>query len=336
MPNSLENILDRLRTSNSIEEGERNELLQELSLLQTEMEETDFKLKRIQKDKSIAVKILEASIGDLERNQFELKQLNQQLSRQKEELKLQKQIIEGNSKTLQKSLEKLELSYNELEQFSYIASHDLKSPLRTISSFAQLLKNRYYQVLDGEARDFIDFIVGGVSQMNDVINGLLQYSRIEHDNKIMAYCDLNEVLEIVKANLKMEIEENHADIQSVSLPLIYCNKIAIIQLFQNLIHNAIKFKSDLPPVIKLSYQYLEAEHQWEFRVADNGVGISQEFQKKAFLPFQRLSTKRTPGLGIGLAISFKVVKIHNGHIRYESNAESGTTFIFTIAAPEQS
>ncbi len=334
MPNLLENIIHRLKTSNSIEECERNELLQELNLLEIETEETQFKLKRIQKDKSIAVKILEATIGDLERNQFELKKLNQQLSIQKEELRLQKQIIEGNAKTLEKNLQKLELSYNELEQFSYIASHDLKSPLRTISSFAQLLKKKYYPLLDGEGLDFVDFIVTGVSQMNEVINGLLQYSRIGQDNKVMIDCDLNEVLEIVKSNLKTEIEENHADIQCPSLPTIYGNKIAIIQLFQNLIHNAIKFKSDLPPVIKLSYQYLEAERQWEFRVADNGVGISEEFQKKAFLPFQRLSTKRTPGLGIGLAICYKVVKIHNGHIRYESNSESGTTFIFTIAASE--
>lgn len=334
MPNLLENIIYRLKTSNSIEECERKELLEELNLLQIETEETHFKLKRIQKDKSIAVKILEATIGDLERNQFELKKLNQQLSIQKEELRLQKQIIEGNAKTLEKNLQKLELSYNELEQFSYIASHDLKSPLRTISSFAQLLKKKYYPLLDGEGLDFVDFIVTGVSQMNEVINGLLQYSRIGQDNKVMIDCDLNEVLEIVKSNLKTEIEENQADIQCVSLPSVYGNKIAIIQLFQNLIHNAIKFKSDLPPVIKLSYQYLEAERQWEFRVADNGVGISEEFQKKAFLPFQRLSTKRTPGLGIGLAICYKVVKIHNGHIRYEANSKSGTTFIFTIAASE--
>lgn len=334
MPNLLENIIHRLKTSNSIAECERNELLQELNLLQTETEEADFKLKRIQKDKSIAVKILEATIGDLERNQVELKKLNQQLSLQKEELRSQKQIIEGNAKTLEKNLQKLELSYNELEQFSYIASHDLKSPLRTISSFAQLLKNRYYPLLEGEGLEFIDFIVTGVSQMNEVINGLLQYSRIGHDNTVMKDCDLNDVLEIVKSNLKTDIEESQAKIQCPSLPTIYGNKIAIIQLFQNLIHNAIKFRRDLPPLIQLSYQYLETKRQWEFRVADNGVGISQEFQKKAFLPFQRLSTKRTPGLGIGLAICYKVVNIHHGHIRYEANAESGTTFIFTIAVAE--
>lgn len=334
MPNLLENIIHRLRTSNSIEESERNELLQELSLLQTEMEETDFMLKRIQKDKSIAVKILEATIRDLERNQFELKKLNQQLSVQKEELRLQKQIIEDNAKTLQKNLQKLELSYNELEQFSYIASHDLKSPLRTISSFAQLLKKKYYPLLEEEGLDFIDFIMAGVSQMNEVINGLLQYSRIGHDNTGMIDCDLNEVLALVKSNLKTDIEESHAEIRCPSLPTIYGNKITIIQLFQNLIHNAIKFRSDLPPLIQLSYQYLEAENQWEFSLADNGVGISQEFQKKAFLPFQRLSTKRTPGLGIGLAICYKAVNIHNGHIRYEANSEAGTTFIFTIAASE--
>lgn len=335
MTHLLENILSRLKNSHSIEESERVELLQELKLLQTEIDENDFKLKRILKDKSIASNILEATIRDLERNQSELKELNQQLSFQKEELKLQTKIIEGNAKTLQKNLDKLELSYHELEQFSYIASHDLKSPLRTISSFAQLLKQRYHQELDGEGRDFIDFIVGGVSQMNAVINGLLQYSRIEHNSMMMADCDLNEVLEIVLANLKTDIEENKAEIRSVSLPVIYGHKIAIIQLFQNLIHNAIKFKSDLPPVIKISSRYLETQQKWEFKIADNGIGISQEFQRKAFLPFQRLTTKRTPGLGIGLAICYKVVKIHNGDIRFESNPECGSTFVFTISTPEK-
>lgn len=331
MANYLDQIRQELEYSESINESEKQRILQHLSALQQEREENDFKLKRILKDKSIAVNILEATIQDLERKKLEVEEINQKLSFQQRELHTQKRIIEQNAKDLQNNLNKLALSYQELEQFSYIASHDLKSPLRTIASFAQLLERQYYDQLDEQAKEFIGFIVSGIDQMNEVIQGLLQYSQIGRQDSLLKLVDLNVVLEVVKGNLRKDMEENEVTIIHDHLPELYANRVGIIQLFQNLIHNAIKFKGNRPPLIKLCHRYLAEQQQWEFRLKDNGMGMSEEFQEKAFLPFQRVTTQKIAGLGIGLAICQKVVKLHYGEIRYESEPGEGTTFIFTLS-----
>lgn len=332
MPDYLDNIWTKLSASDSINELEKDSIFKDIQALRAQQNEQDFKVKRLLKDKLIAVNILEATIEDLEKKKLEVEEINRKLSTQQEELQSQKRIIENNAKTLQENLNKLELSYKELEQFSYIASHDLKSPLRTIASFAQLLERRYGDELDAQAKEFIDFIVSGVNQMNEVIQGLLQYSQIGQSHERLDKINLNEVIVLIKNNLKIEIEENNACIQSENLPTICANKVGIIQLFQNLIHNAIKFKGADSPVVHISYRFLAKTRHWEFRVADNGIGMSEEFQKKVFLPFQRLNTKRIAGLGIGLAICHKVVKLHGGQIHYESQLGFGTTFVFTISA----
>lgn len=331
MADSLEKIRFNIQNSTSISESEKELLLEDLSRLQKEQNSYDFKLKRILKDKSIAVNILEATIEDLEKKNKEVEQANQKLSAQQKELQLQKQIIEENAKILQQNLEKLELSYRELEQFSYIASHDLKSPLRTIASFAQLLERRYHGQLDEEGQEFIHFIVSGVNQMSDVIKGLLQYAQIGNDAELVESLDLNQILDIIKLHLQADIEEYKVKIMYEPLPRINGNKVGIIQLFQNLIDNAIKFRGESAPVIKISFRHLEETQQWEFRLTDNGLGMSEEFQEKVFLPFQRLSSKKIPGLGIGLAVCHKVVKLHHGRIRFESEPGAGTTFIFTLS-----
>jgi len=334
MPDYLDNIWKRINASDSIDELEKDQLFKEIQALKAQQNEQDFKVKRLLKDKSIAVNILEATIEDLEKKKLEVEQVNRKLSNQQQELQSQKQIIENNAKTLQENLDKLELSYKELEQFSYIASHDLKSPLRTIASFAQLLERRYRDELDDQAREFIDFIVSGVNQMSEVIQGLLQYSHIGQSHESLEKIDLNTVIPLVKNTLKVEVEENAACIRSEDLPTIIGNKVGIIQLFQNLIHNAIKFRKADSPIITISSQYLAETRHWEFRVTDNGLGMSEEFQNKVFLPFQRLNTKKIAGLGIGLAICHKIVKLHGGQIRYESQLGMGTTFIFTISVVE--
>lgn len=178
MTDHLEKIWYLVQASGSMDESDKELLSQELAALRKQRIEQDFKLKRILKDKSIAVNILEATIQDLEKKRLEVEEINQKLSAQQRELQLQKRIIEKNARVLQNNLDKLELSYKEMEQFSYIASHDLKSPLRTIASFAQLLERRYYDQLDEDAKEFIGFIVSGVNQMNEVIQGLLRYSQI--------------------------------------------------------------------------------------------------------------------------------------------------------------
>lgn len=332
MTSALEKILHTIQNFTSISESEKELLLEDLSRLRREQNTYDFKLKRILKDKSIAVNILEATIEDLEKKNLEVEQANQKLSAQQKELQVQKQIIEENARVLKQNLEKLELSYRELEQFSYIASHDLKSPLRTIASFAQLLERRYQAELDEEGKEFIHFIVSGVNQMSDVIQGLLQYAQIGNDAELAECLDLNEIMEKIKLHLQADIEKHKVKFITDQLPRISGNKVGVIQLFQNLIDNAIKFRGASAPLIKISCRHLEEAQQWEFRLTDNGVGMSEEFQEKVFLPFQRLSGKKIPGLGIGLAICHKVVKLHHGRIRFESEPGVGTSFIFTLSS----
>ncbi len=247
---------------------------------------------------------------------------------QKEELKKQKRIIEEKSFKLSENLKKLELSYNEMEQFAYIASHDLKSPLRTISNFAQLLKRRNYDMLDDASREFVDFIVSGAKQMHEVICDSLEYSRIGNDEHSFEKANLNDILSIVRFNLKREIEENEACIQSDKLPILTVNKTSILQLFQNLLSNAIKFRQEETPCIRISCK--QHGEGYEFAVSDNGTGMDEEYQHKAFLPFQRLNDRHKPGSGIGLAICKKIVKMHDGDIRFKSKRGEGTTFIFTL------
>ncbi|MEZ5042147.1 MAG: ATP-binding protein [Saprospiraceae bacterium] len=329
---SLDKIFNRIHALESISETEREGLLNDFMSFKLELEKDDFKLKRTLKDKSIVVNILKATITDLERKKLKLEEVNVLLSDQQEELKKQQKIIEENSNRLSENLKKLEFSYKDLEQFSYIASHDLKSPLRTISSFAQLLKKRYYDHLSEEANEFIDFIVAGVFHMNEVINGLLEYSKVSNINDSKIEVDLNEVIEIVKSNMECELAENQVTLSVSPLPVIVAQKIGIIQLFQNLVHNAIKFRAEAAPIIQISSVYKADTQQWEFKLTDNGIGMSNDYQEKVFQPFQRLNGTKIPGIGMGLAICQKVVKSHGGHIYYESALSAGTTFTFTLSS----
>lgn len=311
----LQELIDSLE---SISEAERVQIQKELG-------RQTFKYRRLEMDRTIAINILEATINDLEKSQLITKEANRQLSEQQV-------VIEHNAYLLEENLRKLELSYKELEQFSYIASHDLKSPLRTIASFAQLLKKRYYDQLDQEANEYIDFIVSGIFQMDRVLQTLLNYSKVADPSEDFVYTDLNEVLEIVKRSLQKEIQDSSACITYEQLPIVYGNKTAFIQLFQNLTSNAIKFKSELPPAIHISCS-LNAE-EWVFRFEDNGVGIEAGFEEKVFFPFQRLHQDTTSGMGIGLAICKKVVKMHNGDIHVEPGQNGGTAFVFTLPAQD--
>lgn len=291
----------------SIDEETRAALLKEVKGCEKELVRRAFKINRTLTDKAIAVNLLKTSVEELEVR--------------KAELSLQNQRIEEN-------LRQLEMSYQELEQFSYIASHDLKSPLRNIASYAQLLSRRYKGQLDEQADEFINFIVKGAKHMDEIIRDLLEYSKSARENDFVQ-TDLNNTLEVVQFNLQQEITENNARIQTQQLPRLYINKSAVSQLFQNLIGNAIKFKGKEAPVISISCEPRNKE--WLFKVTDNGVGMDESFQEKAFLPFQRINNLDRPGTGMGLAICKKVVKMHNGDIWYESKRGEGTTFNFTLA-----
>ncbi|WP_052331326.1 sensor histidine kinase [Lewinella cohaerens] len=317
----IQELLLSVDSLKAVSEEERNILEIGLRKLQKEFQRQEFKMKRIEKDKLIVVNILNATIADLERKQLIIKEANEQLSQQKS-------LIEKKSLLLADNIQKLEHSYKELEEFSYVASHDLKSPLRTIASFSQLIKKRYAELLDERGNEFVDFIVDGVIQMNGVIDALLEYAKVSNQIDTFVNADLNRVVTIVKANLKTEIADHQVTIISDDLPTICGNEIGLVQLFQNLISNGIKFRSAQDPVIKISCKQ-EGTH-WLFRLADNGIGIEEQFQEKIFSPFQRLDKQKTNGMGIGLSICRKVVKMHQGDIHFEPVSTGGTCFVFTL------
>lgn len=231
---------------------------------------------------------------------------------------------------LYKTMERLKESNKELEHFAYIASHDLKEPLRIISSFAELLKKKYKDKIDNEANDFIDYIVQGTVRMNKLINNLLEYSKFLKNEIEMEKINVNDILKEVLNILKFKIENKRATIKFNSdLPEIKANRIEILRLFQNLIENALKFNNNLP-VIEISS--FKKDNQFVFCVKDNGIGIDKKFHEKIFNIFQKVnSSEKYDGSGIGLATCKKIVERHKGKIWVESEGEGkGSSFYFSI------
>jgi PAS domain S-box-containing protein len=224
--------------------------------------------------------------------------------------------------------EELIRSNAELEQFAYVASHDLQEPLRMVTSYVQLLEKRYKDKLDQDAKEFIAFAVDGSNRMRTLIQSLLEYSRV---NRVKPFekINLNELINVVLQDLRETIQTNNAKIIVNELPEITGDHTLIGQLFQNLIANAIKFKGDKDPEVIISGE--KKDKEFLFSVKDNGIGIEKEYSKKIFVIFQRLHSKdKYPGTGIGLAICKKIVERHGGVIWMESEPGKGSTFYFTI------
>jgi PAS domain S-box-containing protein len=226
-------------------------------------------------------------------------------------------------------VDELRRSNADLEQFAYVASHDLQEPLRMVSSFTQLLARRYEGKLGPDADEFIGFAVDGANRMQKLINDLLQYSRVGTRGKAFAPTDTTQVFEAVRANLRRAIEESGAEVTSGELPVVMGDDVQLTQLFQNLIGNAIKFRGEAPPEVRV-----EAELQddlWRFSVSDNGIGIEPEFRERIFVIFQRLHGGTDySGTGIGLAVCKKIVERHGGTIWVEPEPGKGSTFYFTL------
>jgi PAS domain S-box-containing protein len=230
---------------------------------------------------------------------------------------------------LQSTLMELERSNAELQQFAYVASHDLQEPLRMVSSYVQLLERRYSDRLDEDASEFMAYAVDGAKRMQRLINGLLQYSRVGTHGKPFELIDCEKVLERASANLQMLLTEAGAQVTHDPLPTLSADSTQLLQLFQNLIDNACKFRDDTSPQIHISAR-LE-DDQWLFSVRDNGIGIDPEYAERIFIIFQRLhSREEFPGTGLGLAICKKIVERHGGKIWVEYENHKGTTFCFTI------
>lgn len=244
-------------------------------------------------------------------------------------------------KKLKRTVTDLERSNAELQQFAYVASHDLQEPLRMVSSYVQLLAERYKGKLDSDADDFIAFAVDGALRMQTLINDLLTYSRVGTRGKPFEPTDCEAVLEQVLANLKLAIEESGAVITHDALPTVMADSSQLVQLIQNLTDNAIKFRSEETPRVHISVtkgsgirgqRSKSTNHKvWIFSVRDNGIGIDPEFFDRIFTIFQRLhNLEEYPGTGIGLAVCKKIVERHGGRIWVESEPGKGTTFFFTI------
>ena len=227
--------------------------------------------------------------------------LRKELQTANEELIASNEELQNISTLLQATVNEHKISNKELEQFAYVASHDLQEPLRMVSSFTQLLERKYKGKLDKDADDYIGFIVEGSHRMKGLIDDLLIFSRLNTGAREFELTNLNKILENVLINFKNLIEDNKVKISHNSMPIIKCDESQINQLFQNLISNAIKFHNDNLPEIHISSQ--ESGNNWLFSVKDNGIGIDPDHHEKIFDVFKRLHTRdEYTGTGIGLAI----------------------------------
>jgi light-regulated signal transduction histidine kinase (bacteriophytochrome) len=221
-------------------------------------------------------------------------------------------------------------SNEELQQFAYVASHDLQEPLRMISSYTQLLKRRYGDKLDGDAQEFMHYIVDGAGRMKQLIEDLLEFSRVGTRGHDMEGVESSAALAKAVGNLRTSIQESGASVTHGDLPRVVADGPQLTQLFQNLIANALKFRGEDKPVVRIEAQALP--EAWSFTVKDNGIGLDMQYAERIFMMFQRLHNKTEyPGTGIGLAICKKIVDRHGGRIWVESKPDEGCTFGFTLA-----
>jgi two-component system, chemotaxis family, sensor kinase Cph1 len=236
--------------------------------------------------------------------------------------------IKKTEESLKVLSQELNQSNKQLEEYAYVASHDLKEPLHVVSSFVYLLEKRFQSKLDDQEKKYLKFIKDGVSQAQRLIKDLLEYSCIGK-TKSFEVVDASSVLIEVFANLKTIIDEADAAIQYDPMPKVTANYLEMVQLFQNLIINAIKYRSQKPLVIQINAR--SEGNMWVFSIKDNGIGIDPQFKERIFDMFQRLHAKNEySGTGIGLAICKKIVENHGGKIWVDSTLGDGTTFYFTI------
>jgi light-regulated signal transduction histidine kinase (bacteriophytochrome) len=240
--------------------------------------------------------------------------------------------IKGKSEeNLTRTMEELKRSNDELEQFAYVASHDLQEPLRMVASYTQLLAQRYKGRLDSDADEFIAFAVDGCNRMQALIQDLLSYSRAGANREELREISCENALQQALGNLRTAIEESAAKVTHDSLPALTTAESQLVQVFQNLVGNAIKYRSTEPPRVHISAT--DGGNEWVFAVRDNGMGIEPQYFERIFVLFQRLhGQKEFEGTGIGLAICRKIVDRLGGRIWVESQSKQGSTFYFALPA----
>lgn len=273
-------------------------------------------------------------VGELGKRDALLAASNVQLEAMNSDLKREVEEREQIANDLKQFTVQLERSNQELEQFAYVASHDLQEPLRVVAGYLQLLERRYKGRLDQDADKFIAFAVDAAKRMQALINDLLAYSRVGRQLKPMIPTDMNQVVADALKNLRVMIEERGAVVEVGELPTVSADAGQLTLVFQNLIGNAIKFHGDKPPLVRV--QAKACPKEWEFSIQDNGIGIDMQYSKRIFLIFQRLHTREEyPGTGIGLAICQKIIERHGGRVWLESQSGQGSTFFFTIPSEVQ-
>jgi PAS domain S-box-containing protein len=246
-----------------------------------------------------------------------------------EAIKHAEEALREANKRLREQTDELTSVNKDLEQFAYIASHDLQEPLRAVSGFVTLLQQRYSGKLDEKADSYINSAVEGASRMQALINGLLEYSRVGSRGNVPAPANTDDALKEALASLQTLIQESGAIVTSDPLPRVRADVIQLTHVFQNLIANAIRFRSERLPEIQVGAR--RQEGAWLFWVRDNGIGIDPKYNERIFIIFQRLHTRsKYPGTGIGLAICKRIVERHGGTIWVESQPGQGSTFYFTL------
>ena len=286
---------------------------------------------------------LKQAEGELRKHREHLEELVEELVEERAaELKrtneeLEAEIVERKraEEQLKRTLADLERSNKELEQLAYVASHDLQEPLRMVSSYTQLLARRYQDQLDQDAHEFIGYAVDGAARMQRLINDLLGYSRVGTRGKPFGKTDCQEALRETLANLQPAIDETKATVTHDPLPTVLADEPQLVQVFQNLVSNAIKFRGQAPPAIHIGAQ--RKNDEWVFSVRDNGIGIDPQYYERIFVIFQTLHSRdQYPGTGIGLALCKRIVERHGGRIWVESEPGRGSIFYFTIPIKEVS
>ncbi|HRV91662.1 MAG TPA: ATP-binding protein, partial [Anaerolineae bacterium] len=242
--------------------------------------------------------------------------------------------IKRNNAQLKQQAEALEQSNLELQQFAYVASHDLQAPLRNINGFMQLLQHHYRGKLDEQADDWINRAVNSTRQLETVIHDILAYSRVDAQTRPFESIPLNEIFDELTTMLAPIIQETRARITRDNLPTVMGDRSQLTQVLQNLIGNGLKYHGNLPPQIHVSAE--NGDDNWLIAVHDNGIGIEPEHHQRIFEIFRRLhSQQEYPGSGIGLAVCRRVVQRHGGKIWVESEPSRGSTFYFTISQTPQ-
>ncbi|WP_217915050.1 sensor histidine kinase [Miltoncostaea marina] len=231
--------------------------------------------------------------------------------------------------TVEAQAAELARSNADLEQFAYVASHDLQEPLRKVASFCQVLERRYKGQLDERADQYIHFIVDGAKRMQLLINDLLAFSRVGRKGAARETVDANDLVEQARAALSARLEEAGAVVEAGDLPAVDGERVLLVAVFQNLIGNGVKFRGDDPPRVRIEAH--DAGDAWEFWCTDNGIGIDEEFAERIFVIFQRLHPRETyDGTGIGLALCRKIIEYHGGRIWLDTEHRGGTRFRFTL------